>query len=104
MRPLSPFSFVALLALTWTGLASAETPNTAPPIGPSEIAAVADMQLDDAFEKTAADDSDDFLHQLAGPTSMDCKNALTRTDAETCVVTVVDGSTMTAPPAALAQH
>ena len=103
MRPLSPFFITALLALTWTTFASAENSTTDSSLAPGVFAAVTEIQLDDVFEKMTAQGSDDFLQRLAGPTSMDCTNAVARNEFETCVVTAV-GTPQTSVPAALAQH
>ncbi len=62
-----------------------------------------ELELDDAFEKSTGRQSEDFLRRLAGPTSMDCKNAVLPSDFETCVVTA-EGKPKPAVPATLAQH
>jgi hypothetical protein len=99
MRPLTRFAISALFALACASLASAEPPA----IEPGAIASVTDMELDDAFEKTTAHLSDEFLRRLAEPTSMDCTNAATRDPSETCVVTA-EREPVASVPAALAQH
>ena len=103
MQPRSHFAFAALLALFWTGLASAESPDINPALEPGAFAAATEMHLDDALEKSGPLGSDDFLRGLAGPSSMDCTYAITRSELETCVVSV-ESEPRTAVPAALAQH
>lgn len=103
MRFTSRFSVVALSALVWASVASAETPNRTTQLEPGGYAVVTEMQLEDAFEKSATRGPDEFLRRLAGPTSMDCTNAVTLSEFETCVVTA-EGTPRTAMPAALAQH
>ena len=103
MRPLTRYVLPAIFALTCTQLASAETPETAPTLEPGAIASVAEMELDDAFEKSTAHQSDEFLRRLAEPTSMDCTNAVTRDPSETCIVRA-EREPASSPPAALARH
>ena len=103
MRPLSHLVFSALLALSWTSLASAETPTNSSSLEANAFEAVSGIQLDDAFEKSTARNSKDSLLALAGPTSMDCRNAATRSEFETCVVTA-EGKPQATVPTALAQH
>jgi hypothetical protein len=103
MQALSHFAIAALLALTWSGLASAESPDANPSIESGLLASVTEMKLDQAIEESGPLGSDDFLRGLAGPSSMDCTHAVTRSDFETCIVSV-EGSPRTAVPAALAQH
>jgi len=103
MRFTSRFSVVALCALAWAGSAAAETPSQTITLEPGAFAVVTEMRLDDAFEKSAAEGAHDVLERLAGPTSMDCTNAVTRSELETCVVTVA-GTPRASTPASLAQH
>lgn len=103
MRSMSRITLTALLALTWSSLASAETPDANPSLAPGTIESVIEMQLDDAFEKSSALENEEFLHDLAGPTTMDCQDSLARNAPETCVVTIA-GASPVGMPAALAQH
>jgi hypothetical protein len=101
MRSLSQILSAVLLALCWSDLALAEPPDASQPLDPAVLATVTDMQLDSAFEKFVSRDKEHSLYALTGPTTMDCRNAPTVNDPETCVVT---GSDLIAPPTALAQH
>lgn len=101
MRPLSRFVLVAALALGWSSLASAGTPDGDPSIDPSHFSMVADVELDSAFESAMGSDIS-ALYALGGPSTMDCKAAVRRGELETCVVRA-DGDASTVP-AALAQH
>jgi hypothetical protein len=103
MQPLFPFGLSALLALTTAVLASAEPPADDSSVDPAAFSSVTEMQLDDAFEKSAGLDNEELLRALGSPTSMDCSNAVTLTELETCVVTAIEKS-RSAVPAALAQH
>jgi hypothetical protein len=97
MRLSSQMILIALLALGWSSLASAEDAVAPAALDPSALAAIADMELDAAFEHaTAPADPGD------GPTTMRCRDGAAMGDLETCVVTA-DGS-VAAMPAALAQH
>lgn len=100
MRSLKYLAVSTLSVLASASLAIAEPPEATTSIEPDAIASVTDIQLDDAFEKSTAQDSDEFLQRLANPTSMDCTNAVTRDPSETCVVT----AETTSMPAALAHH
>ena len=102
MRPLSLFLATAFATVAWTASAAAETPE-ANTLEPSSFSASTVLELDDAFEKSTGRQSEDFLGRLAGPTSMDCKNAVLASDLETCVVTA-EGQPKPAVPATLAQH
>jgi len=102
MRPLSLLLATAIATVAWTASAAAETPE-ANTREPSTFSASTELQLDDAFEKSTGRHSEDFLSRLAGPTSMDCKNAVLPSDFETCIVTA-EGHAQPAAPATLAQH
>ena len=97
MRPLSLVFLPALLALSWSGLALADS-HTADP-------AVDGMQreLDVAIERAADDVGLDALFVLAGPTSMQCDPSRATDALETCIVTVA-ASPHLGLPAAIAQY
>ncbi|MBJ21328.1 MAG: hypothetical protein GY910_06765 [bacterium] len=101
MRPRPRFVLAALLALAWTGSASAGTLDTGPAIDPGVFASIAAIQLDDAFEKSAGLESDDFLQRLGSPTSMVCTNTGVPQQVETCIVTAI-GTPKTEIPEKLA--
>jgi len=103
MRPQFSFGLAALLALTMAALASAEPPANDSSVDPATFSTVTEMQLDDAFEKSAGLDNAGLLRALGSPTSMDCSNAVTLSELETCVVTPLE-KRRSAVPAALAQH
>jgi hypothetical protein len=93
---------MALLALGFSTVASAEDPNTSPSVDPSAVAAVADLSLDSAFEQATSPKNAGSMAALNGPTSMDCRSGEATERLETCVVTV-DGL-LASTPAALATH
>ena len=102
MRPISKILFMALIALCWSSLASADPQNQGQSLDASRFAAVTNLQLDMVFERFATLGSNPGFHGLTGPTAMDCSNDAIRAGLETCVVT----SSGPAPsmPAALAQR
>ncbi len=99
MRPHSRLIVIALLALVWTGVASAESPES---LAPDALAAIAELELDSAFEQATRPGDSARTPQLAGPTTMACKGELAREADETC--TVRTDRLMAAMPAALAPH
>ncbi len=105
MQPIFRFLLTALFAMSWTGLAVADTTDSADSLDPSVLRAITNMQLDSVFEETLATKTKEdrrSLHSLAGPTSMDCTNSVMRDGIETCVVSTHGNAV--AVPAALAQH
>lgn len=79
---------VALLALCWSDLAAA-TPPGDPAAGTTiELAAVARVELDEAFERFATRETAHPLHGPAGPTDMTCRNGVPVGHPETCTVTI----------------
>lgn len=103
MRLMSRMLFGAFIALSFSGLAIAETPSTQSSVEPGALAHATEMQLTDAFEKSTSRAGSSFLLGMAGPSSMSCSHAKTMTEHETCVVTT-EGTPESAVPAALAQH
>ena len=103
MRPITRVFFAALLALAGTTAAYAETSETHPSIEPGAFAHVTELQLENAFEKTAGQADDSLFQALAGPTTMNCSYATTISELETCVVTA-EGTPAAAVPAALAKN
>lgn len=101
MRFMSRILITALIALAWTVSASAETPGSNPSVEPGDFESLTELRLQSEFEKSVAGASHSQLHGLAGPTTMNCSHAVTRTELETCVVTA-EGTPNGAVPAALA--
>lgn len=97
MRPRSRILFAALLALSWSSLASADGNQ------PGQADAPTYLELDVAFEQAANEVGRDSLLELPGPTSMDCQQPLTTNDLETCVVTIA-ASPHIGMPAAIAHY
>lgn len=102
MRPLSRFLLGAVLACAFAGAASADASEPIETPDLSAYSAIDGLELDAAFEKSVAIDTDAFLARLGAPTSMDCSNTGARPGPETCVVTAPGRSSSI--PAALAQH
>jgi hypothetical protein len=92
---------IALLALGWSSIASAEDSKT-DGLEPKALAEMSTPSLDSAFERATSPKHDRSLHGLAGPSTMNCQNGADLDDLETCVVTA-DGM-LASVPAALAQH
>ncbi len=105
MRSLSRIFLGTLLAVSASSIASAETPTPSPSIDPADFAAVTDIALDDAFEKTAAPGTESFIAMAgpSGPTTMNCSPLMMSNSTETCVVTA-RGNARSSMPAALANH
>jgi hypothetical protein len=102
MRPTSQV-FIALIALVWSSASVAEnnisTPTT---LDPAVLSALADLDLDAAFERAAWPISDKVLYGLCGPTTMNCTTDKGRNAIETCEV---KAEGVPAPTqASLAQH
>ena len=98
----------ALLALCFSGLATANSPEapTATPdtVNEADLRAVTHMQLDVALEAFASVESGPPIQELSGPSKMDCEEAhLKPEDVETCTVTH-DGPGKQVSPAAMAQN
>ena len=102
MRPLSRFFLGALLATVWAGIAVAETPATDSTLDTMALAAVTDLHLDDAFERSTYQDSDRFMARLGRPTTMDCDAGSEPQGPEICTVTAPEHDSVV--PAALAQR
>ncbi len=102
MRPTSRILFGAFIALCWSGLATANPPDPTTSLDPSVFREVSNIQLDSAFEEFVSQDSGRSIRGLSGPSSMDCDDARTKADIETCVVTT--RAPRNPAPAALAQH
>jgi hypothetical protein len=92
---------IALLALGWSGVASAED-SEANVLEPKTLSEVSTLSLDNAFERATSPKHDRSLHGLAGPSTMNCENGAELDGPETCVVTA-EGM-LASVPAALAQH
>jgi len=92
---------IALLALGWSGVASAEDSKT-DVLEPKALSAMTSVSLDSAFERATSPKHEGTLHGLAGPSKMNCQNATEVDGLETCVVTA-EGM-LASVPAALAQH
>ena len=103
MRPLSRILFGVLLALCWSGLATADPHDPSQSLDVSAFRAVTNMQLDAAFERFVSRGGGQSLRGLAGPSSMECTNPAMHGGIETCVVRSSSPATSTIP-AALAQH
>ncbi len=101
MRPISRLALVALIALTWTSLATAETPDINSPLEIDAFASITALALDAAFEESMAERSDPLLRSLGGPTTMKCARAPSA--VETCVVTAT-GTPKEISTETLAQH
>jgi len=97
-----------LLALCFSGIAAANSPEV-PPTTPDEVSeadlrSVTHMQLDGALEAFASVESGPPIQKLSGPSQMDCEEADVKPeDVETCTVTNDAPSKQTAP-AALVQN
>ena len=102
MRPIPKILFSALIALSWSSLASADPQDQGQSLDSSQFAIVTNVQLDTVFERFVARGSQPLLYGLTGPTTMDCSNDAVQAGLETCVVTS-SGPSMSMP-AALAQH
>ena len=102
MRPIPKILFMALMALCWSSLASADPQNQGQSLDSSQFAAVTSLQLDMAFERFATLGSKPGFQGLMGPTTMDCSSDAIQAGLETCVVTSSGPSL--SMPAALAQH
>ena len=92
---------IALLALGWSGVASAEDSKT-DVLEPKALSAMTSVSLDNAFERATSPTHEQTLHGLAGPSQMNCESGTDHDGLETCVVTT-EGMLASAP-AALAQH
>lgn len=102
MRPIPRILFMALIALCWSSLASADPQDQGQSLDASRFAAVTNLQLDMVFERFATLGSNPRFHGLMGPTTMDCSSDAIQAGLETCVVTSTGPSL--SMPAALAQH
>ncbi len=102
MRPIVRIFFTALIALCWSGLATADTTEPTAQIEPSAIRALLNIDLDHDFESIVLPDSQQRLPGLAGPSSMDCSGAESNGGIETCLVTTTTMASTV--PAALTQH
>lgn len=101
MQPKSRIFLATLIAVTWSGLASAQSPSTEPET--DELNSVIELNLDVALEESAHVDHRTAMLALTGPTSMSCTHPALRNSLETCVVTT-PSNRQAAMPAALAQH
>jgi len=103
-------SLSALIALSWSSLALADTPSLPDPTQiPIDFASVTRLELDTALEKLVDHGEPVALQAPSGPTRMACRVAAPGGDPETCTVTAPSSSIRPAPPAsrapaALAAH
>jgi hypothetical protein len=102
MRPTPNIILGALLALCWSGLATANPLDPAQPLDPAVLRAMTNMQLDSAFERFVSQGNHQAIYRLSGPSSMTCESSGMLDGIETCVVTTVAYSKSTR--AALAQY
>ena len=103
MLSTSKIPFIALIVLGWNGVALGDDRTTPDMLEPSVFAAIANMELDSAFERATSPIAHDIaLPDLAGTTTMLCREGAARGDLETCVVT--GSGDPRRKPAALAQH
>jgi hypothetical protein len=89
MRLTPRILFGALLALCWSGLATANPRDPTESLDPSVFRALTNMQLDAAFETVVSQGSDQTIYRLCGPSSMTCEADGTSDGIETCVVTTI---------------
>lgn len=109
MTPLSRMSLSALIALSWSSLALADTPSLpGPSQTPIDFASVTRLELDTALEELVEHGEPAALQAPSGPTRMACRVAAPGGDPETCTVTAPSSIRPAAPapaaPAALAAH
>ncbi len=94
--------FIALVALSWSSAAAAESNTPTSTFDPAVLSALVDLNLDAAFERATWPISDEMLSGLGGATTMNCTTGEGVNAIETCEVNAVG---VPAPiPASLAQH
>lgn len=102
MRLTSPV-FIALIALAWSIVATAENNiSTSTALGSTDFSVLTDLNLDPAFERAAWPIADNVLYELYGPTTMNCM-----TDADINAIEICEVKAEGVPAsrqASLAQH
>ena len=102
MRFRTSVLLVALLALGWSGVASAEdtTSNT---VEPAAFAAMSHVSLDQAFELATTPATSAAWQAMLCQTTMQCETVAEANSDETCIVTA-SGDLRDSRPAALAHN
>ena len=95
--------FIALIAMAWSSAAVADSDTqTSTTLDPAVLSALADLNLDAAFERITWPISDNVLLGFGGPTTMNCTIGEGVDGVETCEVRAEGISSST--PASFAQH
>ena len=92
---------IALVALTWSSAAAAKSDTSTSTLSPAVLSALADLDLDAAFERATWPISNNVLKGLGGPTTMNCTTGEVVNAIETCEVSAE--GLPSSMPASLAQ-